>query len=95
MASGFFYTVGYISTKIDNIGNKNLYKNPTKGFINSLVEGFNHAKKEFDHSKETKIIKKTVKKTFKKNKKKLFKKKLVKKNLVKKKLVKKKHSVKK
>ena len=91
MASGFFYTVGYISTKIDNIGNKNLYKNPTKGFINSLVEGFNHAKKEFDHSKETKIIKKT----FKKNKKKLFKKKLVKKNLVKKKLVKKKHSVKK
>jgi hypothetical protein len=87
MASGFFYTVGYISTKIDNIGNK--------GFINSLVEGFNHAKKEFDRSKETKIIKKTVKKTFKKNKKKLFKKKLVKKNLVKKKLVKKKHSVKK
>ena len=69
MASGFFYTVGYISTKIDNIGNKNLYKNPTKGFINSLVEGFNHAKKEFDRLKETKIIKKTVKKTFKKNKK--------------------------
>ena len=94
MASGFFYTVGYISTKIDNIGNKNLYKNPTKGFINSLVEGFNHAKKEFDRSKETKIIKKTFKKN-KKNKKKLFKKKLVKKNLVKKKLVKKKHSVKK
>jgi hypothetical protein len=60
MASGFFYTVGYISTKIDNIGNKNLYKNPTKGFINSLVEGFNHAKKEFDRLKETKIIKKKI-----------------------------------
>jgi len=75
MASGFFYTVGYISTKIDNIGNKNLYKNPTKGFINSLVEGFNHAKKEFDRLKETKIIKKTVKKTFKKNKKNYLRKK--------------------
>ena len=59
MASGFFYTVGYISTKIDNIGNKNLYKNPTKGFINSLVEGFNHAKKEFDRLK--KLLKKTKK----------------------------------
>ena len=55
MPSGFFYTAGYIATKIDNIGNSAAFKNPTKIFIKSLTEGSNHAKKEFDHSKKNAI----------------------------------------
>jgi len=59
MPSGFFYTAGYIATKIDNIGNSAAFKNPTKIFIKSLTEGSNHAKKEFDHSKKNAIKGKT------------------------------------
>ena len=55
MPSGFFYTAGYIATKIDNIGNSAAFKNPTKIFIKSLTEGSNHAKKEFDQSKKNAI----------------------------------------
>ena len=59
MPSGFFYTAGYIATKIDNIGNSAAFKNPTKIFIKSLTEGSNHAKKEFDQSKKNSIKGKT------------------------------------
>ena len=59
MPSGFFYTAGYIATKIDNIGNSAAFKNPTKIFIKSLTEGSNHAKKEFDQSKKNAIKGKT------------------------------------
>ena len=59
MPSGFFYTAGYIATKIDNIGNSAAFKNPTKIFIKSLTEGSNHAKKEFDQSKKNAINGKT------------------------------------
>jgi len=88
MPSGFFYTAGYIATKIDNIGNSAAFKNPTKIFIKSLTEGSNHAKKEFDQSKKNAIKGKTknqvsVKKTPPKKK------------AIKKKAIKKKKSVKK
>ena len=59
MPSGFFYTAGYIATKIDNIGNSAAFKNPTSVFIKSLTEGSNHAKKEFDQSKKNSIKGKT------------------------------------
>ena len=59
MPSGFFYTAGYIATKIDNIGNSAAFKNPTSVFIKSLTEGSNHAKKEFDQSKKNAIKGKT------------------------------------
>ena len=93
MPSGFFYTAGYIATKIDNIGNSAAFKNPTKIFIKSLTEGSNHAKKEFDQSKKNAINGKaknqvSVKKT-------PPKKKTAMKKAVKKKAVKKKRSVKK
>jgi hypothetical protein len=51
MAGGFFYSIGYISTKIENLG-KTKFTNPTTAFSKSLLEGSNHAKKEFDHSKK-------------------------------------------
>ena len=51
MAGGFFYSIGYISTKIENLG-KTKFTNPTTVFSKSLLEGSNHAKKEFDHSKK-------------------------------------------
>lgn len=51
MAGGFFYSIGYIATKIENLG-KTKFTNPTTAFSKSLVEGSNHAKKEFDQSKK-------------------------------------------
>ena len=45
MAGGFFYSIGYISTKIENLG-KTKFTNPTTAFSKSLLEGSNHAKKD-------------------------------------------------
>jgi len=80
MAGGFFYSIGYISTKIENLG-KTKFTNPTTAFSKSLLEGSNHAKKEFDHSKKnstkrkvTTIVSKNTKPVRKK--KKLLKRKL-------------------
>ena len=46
MVNGFFKTVGYISTKVQNINNSKKIINPTAGFIKSLDEGYNLAKLE-------------------------------------------------
>jgi len=76
MAGGFFYSIGYISTKIENLG-KTKFTNPTTAFSKSLVEGSNHAKKEFDQSKKnsterkvTTLVPKNAKPVQKKKKKK-------------------------
>ena len=52
MAGGFFYSIGYIATKIENLGNVANFKNPTSAFSKNLLEGSNHAKKEFEQSKK-------------------------------------------
>ena len=74
MAGGFFYSIGYIATKIENLG-KTKFTNPTTAFSKSLVEGSNHAKKEFDQSKKnsaktkaTTLVSKNVKPAQKKKK---------------------------
>ena len=59
MAGGFFYSIGYIATKIENLG-KTKFTNPTTAFSKSLVEGSNHAKKEFDQSKKNSSKRKTT-----------------------------------
>ena len=87
MAGGFFYSIGYISTKIVNLG-KIKFTNPTTAFSKSLLEGSNHAKKEFDHSKKnstkrkaTTLVSKNIK-PVQKNKKVTKKKTLTKKKTV-------------
>ena len=74
MAGGFFYSIGYISTKIENLG-KTKFTNPTTAYSKSLVEGSNHAKKEFDQSKKnstkrkaTTLVSKNIKPVQKKKK---------------------------
>ena len=84
MAGGFFYSIGYIVTKIENLGNVGNFKNPTNAFSKNLLEGSNHAKKEFEQSKKNKGNKKSTSSTPKKTmpikkKKKVAKKKAVKK----------------
>ena len=59
MAGGFFYSIGYIATKMENLG-KTKFTNPTTAFSKSLVEGSNHAKKEFDQSKKNSTKRKTT-----------------------------------
>jgi hypothetical protein len=93
MPSGFFYAVGYIATKIDNIGNSAAFKNPTTIFIKSLTEGSSHAKKEFDHTKQNPASGKTKEQLS--VKKPPPKKKTAKKKTAKKKITKKKSSIKK
>jgi len=88
MPSGFFYTAGYIATKIDNIGNSAAFKNPTSVFIKSLTEGSNHAKSKKNAIKGKTKNQVSVKKT-------PPKKKAIKKKAIKKKAIKKKKSVKK
>ena len=52
MSGGFFYTVGYITAKIENLGNAANFKNPTNAFAKNLLEGSNLARKEFEQSKK-------------------------------------------
>ena len=59
MSGGFYYTVGYIATKIENLGNAANFKNPTKAFAKNLLEGSNLARKEFEKSKKNKVKKKS------------------------------------
>ena len=58
MTGGFFYTVGYITAKVENLGNTNNFKNPTNTFSKNLLEGSNLARKEFEQSKKNKVKKK-------------------------------------
>jgi hypothetical protein len=57
MSGGFFYTVGYITAKIENLGNAANFKNPTNAFAKNLLEGSNLARKEFEQSKKNKLKK--------------------------------------
>ena len=75
MVNGFFKTVGYISTKVQNINNSKKIINPTAGFIKSLDEGYNLAKLEMRNTSSKSVRKKTLKK-----KKIIKKKKSIKKN---------------
>ena len=75
MVNGFFKTVGYISTKVQNINNSKKIINPTAGFIKSLDEGYNLAKLEMRNTS----VKSTTKKKLIKKKKSIKKKKPVKK----------------
>lgn len=65
MVNGFFKTVGYISTKVQNINNSKKIINPTVGFIKSLDEGYNLAKLEI---RNTSVKSTTKKKSIKKKK---------------------------
>ena len=65
MVNGFFKTVGYISTKVQNINNSKKIINPTAGFIKSLDEGYNLAKLEM---RNTSVKSTTKKKSIKKRK---------------------------
>jgi hypothetical protein len=65
MVNGFFKTVGYISTKVQNINNSKKIINPTVGFIKSLDEGYNLAKLEM---RNTSVKSTTKKKSIKKRK---------------------------
>ena len=58
MTGGFFYTVGYITAKVENLGNAANFKNPTNAFSKNLLEGSNLARKEFEQSKKNKVKKK-------------------------------------
>ena len=60
MAGGFFYSIGYFATKIENLGNVANFKNPTIAFAKNLLEGTNHARKEFEQSKKVKVKKKSI-----------------------------------
>ena len=51
MTGGFFYTLGYITAKIENLGNAANFKSPTNNFSKNLLEGSNLARKEFEQSK--------------------------------------------
>ena len=46
MTGGFFYTVGYIAAKVENLGNTANFKNPTNSFSKNLLEGSNLARKK-------------------------------------------------
>ena len=85
MAGGFFYSIGYIATKIENLGNVANFKNPTNTFSKNLLEGSNHAKKEFEQSKKNKRNKKSTSSSTKKTKPIKKKKKAAKKKTAKKK----------
>ena len=75
MVNGFFKTVGYISTKVQNINNSKKIINPTAGFIKSLDEGYNLAKLEIRNTS----VKSTTKKSQLRKKSQLKKKKPIKK----------------
>ena len=75
MVNGFFKTVGYISTKVQNINNSKKIINPTASFIKSLDEGYNLAKLEIRNTS----VKPTTKKKPIKKKKSIKKKKPIKK----------------
>ena len=85
MAGGFFYSIGYLATKIENLGNIANFKNPTSAFSKNLLEGSNHAKKEFEQSKKNKGNKKSTSPSPKKAKPIKKKKKVTKKKSIKKK----------
>lgn len=85
MARGFFFTVGYITAKIENLGNTANFKNPTNTFSKNLLEGSNLARKEFEQSKKNKVKKKSKPILPKKTKPVKKKKKIAKKKVVKKK----------
>jgi hypothetical protein len=85
MTGGFFYTVGYITAKVENLGNAANFKNPTNAFSKNLLEGSNLARKEFEQSKKNKVKKKLKSVLPKKTKSLKKKKKIAKKKVVKKK----------
>ena len=85
MTGGFFYTVGYITAKVENLGNAANFKNPTNAFSKNLLEGSNLARKEFEQSKKNKVKKKLKSVLPKKTKTVKKKKKIAKKKVVKKK----------
>jgi len=85
MARGFFFTVGYIAAKIENLGNTANFKNPTNTFSKNLLEGSYLARKEFEQSKKNKVKKKLKSVLPKKTKPVKKKKKIAKKKVVKKK----------
>jgi hypothetical protein len=85
MTGGFFYTIGYISAKVNNFGNTAIFKNPTNAFSKDLLEGSNLARKEFEQSKKNKVKKKLKSILPKKTKPVKKKKKIAKKKVVKKK----------
>jgi hypothetical protein len=85
MTGGFFYTVGYITAKVENLGNAANFKNPTNAFSKNLLEGSNLARKEFEQSKKDKVKKKLKSVLPKKTKPVKKKKKIVKKKVIKKK----------
>ena len=85
MARGFFFTVGYIAAKVENLGNAANFKNPTNAFSKNLLEGSNLARKEFEQSKKNKVKKKLKSVLPKKTKPVKKKKKIAKKKVVKKK----------
>jgi hypothetical protein len=85
MTGGFFYTVGYIATKVENLGNAANFKNPTNVFSKNLLEGSNLARKEFEQSKKNKVKKKLKSVLPKKTKPVVKKKKIAKKKVIKKK----------
>ena len=85
MAGGFFYTIGYLAAKVENIGNTAGFKNPTNTFSKNLLEGSILARKEFEQSKKNKVNKKLKSVLPKKTKQVKKKKKIAKKKVVKKK----------
>ena len=85
MTGGFFYTVGYITAKVENLGNAANFKNPTNAFSKNLLEGSNLARKEFEQYKKNKVKKKLKSVLPKKTKPVKKKKKIAKKKVVKKK----------
>ena len=85
MTGGFFYTVGYIAAKLENLGNTSNFKNPTNTFSKNLLEGSYLARKEFEQSKRNKVKKKLKPALPKKTKPVKKKKKIAKKKVVKKK----------
>ena len=85
MAGGFFYTVGYIAAKVENLGNAANFKNPTNAFSKNLLDCSNLARKEFEQSKKNKVKKKLKSVLSKKTKPVKKKKKIAKKKVVKKK----------
>ena len=85
MTGGFFYTVGYIAAKVENLGNAANFKNPTNAFSKNLLEGSNLARKEFEQSKKNKVKKKLKPALPKKTKPVKKKKKIARKKVLKKK----------
>ena len=83
MTGGFFYTLGYITAKIENLGNAANFKSPTNNFSKNLLEGSNLARKEFEQSKKNKVKKKLKSVVPKKTKPIKKKKKITKKKVVK------------